>query len=139
MEEESRRLFLMTCIGGVAVVTAGAVAYPVISYLAPRHGKDDTGTVAIPEGQVPPGGAKFFQYHGKAAVAVRKKDGSLAVLSAVCTHLGCVIQWQNQQDEFLCPCHGGRFATDGHVLGGPPPKPLEQLKFTVANGVITVG
>jgi nitrite reductase/ring-hydroxylating ferredoxin subunit len=48
-------------------------------------------------------------------------------LSAVCTHLGCVVAWQDQAGEFLCPCHGGRFSADGQVLGGPPPKPLETL------------
>ncbi len=139
MKEDERRLFLMTCIGGAAVVAAGAVAYPVISYLAPRKGKDDSGVVTIPEKELPSDGAKFFQFHGKAAVVVRKMDGSLSALSAVCTHLGCIVRWEAKQGEFLCPCHGGRFATDGKVLGGPPPRPLEQLKVTVANGVITIG
>ena len=139
MKEDERRLFLMTCIGGVAVVAAGAVAYPVISYLAPRKGKDDSAAVTVPEKDVPPGGAKFIQYHGKAAVIVRNKDGSLTALSAVCTHLGCIVQWDAKKGEFICPCHGGQFSTDGKVLGGPPPKPLEQLKVTVANGVINIG
>ena len=139
MKVEDRRLFLMTCIGGVAVVAAGAVAYPVISYLAPRKGKDDSGAVTIPEKDVPADGAKFFQYHGKAGVVVRKKDGTLTALSAVCTHLGCIVQWEAKKGEFICPCHGGQFSPDGKVLGGPPPRPLEQLKVTVANGVITIG
>ena len=139
MEEDGRRLFLKSCIGGVAVVAAGAVVYPVISYLAPRKGRDDAAAVTIPEKEIPPDGAKFIQYHGKAAVIVRKKDGSLAALSAVCTHLGCVVQWEAKKGEFICPCHGGRFSPDGNVLGGPPPKPLEQFKITVANGVITIG
>ncbi len=139
MEQDGRRLFLMTCIGGVAAVTAGAVAYPVISYLAPRKGKDNSASVTIPEKELPPDGAKFFQYHGKAAVIVRKKDGSVTALSAVCTHLGCIVQWEAKKGEFICPCHGGQFSAEGKVLGGPPPKPLEQLKATVANGVITIG
>jgi cytochrome b6-f complex iron-sulfur subunit len=139
MEHDGRRQFLQTCIGGVAVAAAGAVAYPVISYLAPRTGKDNSAAVTIPEKDVPSDGAKFFQYHGKAAVIVRKKDGSLTALSAVCTHLGCIVQWEAKKGEFICPCHGGQFSTEGKVLGGPPPKPLEQLKATVANGVITIG
>jgi cytochrome b6-f complex iron-sulfur subunit len=139
MPEDSRRLFLKTCIGGVAVVAAGAVAYPVISYLAPRKGTEDGGKVTIPEKDIPPEGAKYFQYQGKAAVLVRKKDGAIVALSAVCTHLGCIVQWQTGKDEFLCPCHGGRFSTTGQVLGGPPPKPLEQLRVTAANGIITIG
>jgi len=139
MSEDGRRVFLKTCIGGVAVVAAGAVAYPVISYLAPRKGKDDAGAVIIAEKDIPPDGAKFFQFQGKAGVIVRKKDGSLTALSAVCTHLGCIVQWEGKKGEFICPCHGGQFSPDGKVLGGPPPKPLEQLHVTVANGVVTVG
>ena len=138
MDQDGRRQFLMTCIGGVATVTAGAVAFPVISYLAPGKGKDNSAAVTIPENEVPADGAKFFQYHGKAAVIVRKKDGSLTALSAVCTHLGCIVQWEAQKGAFVCPCHGGQFSTEGKVLGGPPPKPLELLKVTVANGVITI-
>ena len=139
MTVDDRRLFLKTCIGGVAVVAVGAVAYPVISYLAPQTGADDAAVVTIPEQDIPQDGAKFFQFRGKAAVIARTKNGSLSVLTAVCTHLGCIVQWEAKTGEFICPCHGGRFSPDGNVLGGPPPKPLEQFHITVANGVITVG
>ena len=64
--------------------------------------------------------------------------GQPAVLSATCTHLGCTVQWNAGAGEFQCPCHGGRFAPDGAVLGGPPPQPLRRLPAEIRDGRITV-
>jgi len=61
-------------------------------------------------------------------------EGKPFVLSATCTHLGCTVLWNAQASEFQCPCHGGRFAPDGSVLGGPPPKPLRRLEASVRDG-----
>jgi len=85
------------------------------------------------------GEAKFFQYAGSAAVLVRKQGGELAAFSAVCTHLGCIVQWEKEKQGFLCPCHGGRFSSTGAVLAGPPPKPLAPIPLRVADGRITIG
>lgn len=52
---------------------------------------------------------------------VRSGD-SFHVISAVCTHLGCNIQWREK--EFQCPCHGSYFAADGEVISGPAPRAL---------------
>jgi len=60
-------------------------------------------------------------------------------LSAVCTHLGCIVQWQEEEDLFLCPCHAGRFAADGTVISGPPPEALETLPVTLEGDQILVG
>ncbi len=65
--------------------------------------------------------------------------GSLFVLSPVCTHLGCLVNWHRQKGEFICPCHGGRYSIEGKVLGGPPPRPLTRLPFKVEKGKVYVG
>ena len=116
-----------------------AGGYPLYRYLAPLSSGETAGKVLIPEEEVPADGAKFFEYAGSTAVLVRKKGGELVALSAICTHLGCIVQWEKEKQDFLCPCHAGRFTPDGVVVSGPPPKPLTKLPFTVANGVITVG
>lgn len=139
MINEDRRKFLGICLGGLAALGAVVVGYPLYRYLAPRQGGNTATKVEIPEQEVPEGGAKFFEFAGASAVAVRKRGGELIVLSAVCTHLGCIVQWQQDRQDFLCPCHAGLYTAEGTVISGPPPKPLPRLPFTVANGVITVG
>ncbi|MBK5275022.1 MAG: Rieske 2Fe-2S domain-containing protein [Desulfuromonadales bacterium] len=139
MEKGGRRKFLGICLGGCVAGIAAAVLYPVYRYLAPRSGSGATARVEIPEKDVPEGEAKFFEYGGSSAVLVRKRDGSLVALSAVCTHLGCIVQWEKDTQGFLCPCHAGHYTPDGVVTSGPPPKPLTKLPFTVANGSIRIG
>ena len=139
MENSGRRTFLGLCLGGLAAAVAAAAAWPVYRYLAPRSTTTTAARVEIPEKDVPEGGAKFFELGGASAVLVRKPGGGLIALSAVCTHMGCIVQWEKDQQDFLCPCHGGRYTAEGGVVSGPPPKPLTKLPFIVANGTITVG
>lgn len=54
---------------------------------------------------------------------VREED-ALHVVSAICTHLGCTVQWKQEARGFECPCHGSRFHADGSAYAGPAPRPL---------------
>jgi cytochrome b6-f complex iron-sulfur subunit len=121
-----------------AVITA-ATAYPLWRYLAPSKVAHSGAIVTIPIKDVLEGEVKFFDYAGSSAVVVHKKSGDLVALSAVCTHLGCIVQWEKSQQDFVCPCHGGHYSADGAVTGGPPPKPLPKIPFTVTDGIITIG
>jgi len=139
MDTGNRRKFLIASIGGIATAAAAVVLYPVYNYLAPRREADNGEKVSFPESEVPPGGVKFFQFRGETGVIVRKREGELIALSAVCTHLGCIVQWQSDKQDFLCPCHAGRYTAEGKVISGPPPRALSRLPFAASNGTITVG
>ena len=67
------------------------------------------------------------------------EDGVWRVQMGVCTHLGCIVKWEKDQEDFLCPCHGGRYSPDGKVTVGPPPKPLETYPVTLQGDTILVG
>ena len=54
--------------------------------------------------------------------------GNPEVFSATCTHLGCSVNWEGESSEFVCPCHGGRYAADGSVVAGPPPESLPRME-----------
>lgn len=68
---------------------------------------------------------------GEKAAVHRDELGQLHVVSAVCTHMGCLVDWNEAERTWDCPCHGSRFAVDGEVLDGPATQPLAQIESTV--------
>lgn len=65
---------------------------------------------------------------GRKPVAVsRTADGALRAVSATCTHLGCLVSWNDAETSWDCPCHGSRFGDDGAVLAGPATRPLDAV------------
>lgn len=69
----------------------------------------------------------------------RDEAGGLVAFWAVCTHLGCIVDFNHVRREFICPCHGGRYDLDGNVVYGPPPRPLDRLPVRVRGEYIQVG
>jgi cytochrome b6-f complex iron-sulfur subunit len=63
----------------------------------------------------------------------------LTAFSAVCSHLGCIVDWESRQEQFLCPCHCGKYDINGNVIGGPPPAPLTRLPLETRDGKVFVG
>ncbi len=74
----------------------------------------------------------------KVVYVSKAADGKLCVLSAVCPHLGCSVQWQSGKNQFVCPCHGASFAPDGRRLGGPAPRGMDSLPTQVQNNRLMV-
>lgn len=69
---------------------------------------------------------------------VKAPDGWIA-LSPVCTHLGCMVNYNRIKKEFICPCHGGRYNIYGEVIAGPPPMPLGRLPIRLEEQRVFVG
>lgn len=134
-----RRTFLGMILGAVGAGLAALFIWPLFRFLAPRNKGDAVAQVRLPRDQAPVGGAHFFSFQGRPAVLLQPEAGEFVALSAVCTHLGCIIKWVDDSQEFLCPCHAGRFSTSGQVLGGPPPEPLTTYAVTVEGDDILIG
>ena len=65
---------------------------------------------------------------GFSRIAVyRDENKNIHAFSAVCPHLGCVVQWNGEEKSFDCPCHGSRFTKEGVVINGPATIGLEKL------------
>ena len=105
-------------------MAAGALlGVPVASYLRPLEPSEASAAAELAPDELEPWDARLVLVSGRPLIVVRTDEGYQA-LSAVCTHLGCIVKWKKARKQFFCPCHGGRFALDGRVLGGPAPAPL---------------
>ncbi|MET9319108.1 FAD-dependent oxidoreductase [Streptomyces sp. NPDC003038] len=76
--------------------------------------------------ELPPGGGAVVRVQGKPCAVHRDDEGRLHAVSATCTHMGCVVAFNDAERTWECPCHGSRFGVDGDVLQGPALRPLER-------------
>jgi cytochrome b6-f complex iron-sulfur subunit len=140
----NRRHFFEKFVGALFGGTALAFVAPALAYLFPNKNFGATGrefTEAngelISANSIPAGGARVGMLGGKPAVVLRH-DGELVALSAVCTHLGCVVAFNAGENIFQCPCHGGEYDRDGKVIAGPPPQPLARINIRVEDEKIVL-
>lgn len=139
-----RSTFMKGVLGTAAVAWGGATLYPVFSYLKPKPGEEDEKTQVsslevCKTKDLPPGTGKNFRFGSTPALIVHTKDGEMHAFKAICTHLGCTVQYQKEKDDIYCACHGGQYdAHTGKNIAGPPPKPLTALKVTVDGDKIIV-
>jgi len=76
-----------------------------------------------------PGRGAICKMKGKTVAGYKDENGQLHVLSPVCTHVGCHVNWNQAEKSWDCPCHGSRFGIDGEVLHAPAVKPLKKIEF----------
>jgi glycine/D-amino acid oxidase-like deaminating enzyme/Rieske Fe-S protein len=79
-----------------------------------------------------PGEAGVFMVNGNRTAAHRDEDGTLHAVSAVCTHLRCIVHWNAAERSWDCPCHGSRFTPRGEVLNSPATAPLAPVDLPTA-------
>lgn len=72
--------------------------------------------------------AEVVEIEGHKTGAYRDDKGKLHLVSAICTHMGCTVSWNNVEKTWDCPCHGSRFSITGKVLNGPANDPLDQYE-----------
>lgn len=132
-----RRRALQLLLGGSTLSAAALVGVPVAQYLRPMEENEATAVAEFHPDEVPLWDAKMVVVRGRPVLVVNTDEGFRAV-SAVCTHLGCVVKWRKARRQFFCPCHGGRFDLEGEVLGGPAPEPLAKLEVEESPGMVVV-
>lgn len=76
--------------------------------------------------EVNDGEGKLLTINGEKVAAYRDEQGTVHAVSAVCTHLACVVSWNSAEKSWDCACHGSRFSCDGEVIHGPAVKDLAQ-------------
>ena len=99
-------------------------------------GKGGAGQEIAQTSRIPANSAMNFTDSGNPAVLIHLQSGDFVAYSAVCTHQGCLVAYQNGQ--LVCPCHGSVFdpSKGGVVVYGPAPTPLPQIPIKVQGGKV---
>ncbi|HVN07672.1 MAG TPA: Rieske 2Fe-2S domain-containing protein [Patescibacteria group bacterium] len=136
----TRRRLIETVLGGGLLASFVSFLYPVIRYLIPPRVVDLGGdqVVAAKVGDLKPNGAKIFRFGTRPALLVMTAQGEYRALSAVCTHLGCTVQYRGDLHEIWCACHNGFYDLNGRNVSGPPPRPLDVFQVNVRGDEIFV-
>src|SRR5690606_5690158 len=90
-------------------------------------------------GEITVGAARVFQYPGPGddCLLVRVDESRYVAYSQKCTHLSCAVIYAARTKRLECPCHEGYFSIDdGHVLQGPPPRPLPKVELEIRDGEV---
>ncbi len=69
----------------------------------------------------------------RAVYVTKDTKGNLRVLTSVCPHLGCTVPWNKEKNQFICPCHGAAFTSDGARITGPSLRGMDALETSVEN------
>jgi cytochrome b6-f complex iron-sulfur subunit len=139
-EDCARRRLIQVLLGGGLVASVVSFLYPVLRYLIPPPAADlgaET-TVAAHVGELKPNSGMIFPFAGRPAILILTSDGQYHALSAVCTHLGCTVQYRPDLKEIWCPCHNGTYDINGRNISGPPPRPLTVFDVNLQGNDIVV-
>jgi cytochrome b6-f complex iron-sulfur subunit len=100
----------------------------------PGEGQVEAGTLST----LPVGGARFVRHGAQPLFVVRASETEVVALSAICTHLHCVLKWDDAGGRLLCPCHSGSFDRTGNVLAGPATRPLPRYRVEIRDDAILI-
>jgi Rieske Fe-S protein len=78
--------------------------------------------------EVPAGKGALVQVGHKKVAVYKDDDGKIHTRSPICTHLQCIVEWNDSEKTWDCPCHGSRYDPYGHVIQGPAKKGLAEVE-----------
>ena len=130
---QERRAFFRWLLGGGVAASIASFLYPAVRFMNPP---------AVPEASVnevaagktqdlKPNSGKIIKFGSRPALLIRVSETEWRAFSAVCTHLNCTVQYQENTHQIWCACHNGTYDLNGKVVSGPPPAPLEEYAVNV--------
>ncbi len=138
----TRRKTIQLLLGFSVLATVGGIVGPIAAYLTPSGSTTSAGEPVDvgPVTDFPVGSGKVVSVDNQPVIIVNSKAGGMKAFSAICTHLGCIVAWDQRKSVIHCPCHDGIFnATTGAVVSGPPPSGLAAYRLVVKDGKVLVG
>jgi len=129
--EPGRRSFLRQSFAALGLLAAGQAGL-----LAGCGLLDDAELEAGSLEQLETHGFLQVEFNGNIVRIIRQASGNLLALDLTCTHKQCTVEYKPDRKEYVCPCHKGRYDTEGRVLAGKPPAPLRRLRAEVRQGKV---
>jgi nitrite reductase/ring-hydroxylating ferredoxin subunit len=133
----NRRGFFHACFALLTGIAACIVAFPVFSFFRLPKRINTARKITVPVADLSKDQALFFDRQGTQIVLI-DTAGQPKVFDAACTHLGCLVTWDQNEHVFHCPCHGAVFDDKGQVVKGPTNVPLKKIDFEIKNNVIVI-
>ena len=131
-DEVTRREFARYLVAGAGVMAAGNLGLAAWTQLRTINTGEPRELIALADVAV--GDTYLFRYPTDAdpAILLRIADREVVAFSQKCTHLGCVVYFEAEEDRWHCPCHEGNFEPrTGTVISGPPPRPLGRIDVEI--------
>lgn len=141
MNEITRHRFIKIVSNGLAAIGLAAISTPVLAFFFPKHLEETPANPLLVSNvnELPEYESTTVLYGRYPAIVVNTSQGFRGY-SAVCTHFACIVKWNKEIGQFACPCHAGFYdPLDGHVISGPPPRPLTAVPVDIVDGEIYLG
>lgn len=149
--EKDRREFIGTALCGFSAVGGLGLLYAAKRSWDPLPSIKSGGFTTVDLSQAQENVLNIEKWRGQ-PVFILKKDKNnknerdiiinserFLVVIGLCTHLGCIPNFNNKDNKFICPCHGGEFDISGKNTFGPPPSPLVIPSFSLTNYILVLG
>ncbi|MFY7997392.1 MAG: Rieske 2Fe-2S domain-containing protein [Candidatus Kapaibacteriota bacterium] len=131
-ENAEKRHFLKQVLVGVGLAYSFAPFYAVWRYLvSPSERRTRAAPLTFDAALLNPSNYAIVRFGDKNVHIRRGENGGLRALNMRCTHAGCMVEWQNTAQKFVCHCHGAEFHADGSVAKLPATEPLEELTLNI--------
>lgn len=127
----NRRDFVKKSIALLPFVGVGSFVYPLSKFAFFEEKNKISLVIALDE--------LTQKITKKGTVFILKNNDAIQVFDAHCTHMGCVLNFSERENAFVCPCHSSKFSLDGKVLKGPAQKKLDTLSFTINQKNLLIG
>jgi cytochrome b6-f complex iron-sulfur subunit len=138
----SRRKLLNWMLGTSIGLLSALFGGTFLRYIWPTSanvGTADSGRTLLSMLDIPTGTARMIRFQGRPSLVIHFAETEVTALSAVCPHLGCLVNWDNTERVVVCPCHAAKFDYQGNVLSGPSPKALASIGVRIEGDQIVIG
>ncbi len=126
------RRFVNWLLGASSSALLLSIVYPIFRFVSPPEipeastNQVEAGPTNDPE--LLDKGYKIVRFGNDPVILVRVAEDDYRAFAGTCTHLDCIVEFHKDQERIWCNCHNGEYNLQGHVVAGPPPRPLEPFK-----------